>query len=676
MVALVTETLSQRVARLKAEAKATEPEQPSFDADLVPDLEPSTYERTEVDEEIDGIIDGIDILDAYAMWCGKMSPKVGSKRESVMISCPIPGHVDRNPSAWINLDKQTWFCGACDQGGDKIDIAAYHFGFPVPGYKEGKSFPELRKRIAEDSGLIIKRTPSGQTYTERAQQSESNPPSATPAEEITKTDSDSSSLSPFGAKVRALKSVQTGESAVSATNAVAPLAPVPDEPEIASSPTSGDGAVVVAFPTAVIETEDEVEYPSIDWRKMLTGDTFLSRFMNITSHDDLPEEFYFWLGLTAVGFTVGRTTVLADAPPVTGNLFVCLFGKSGLGKSRSTKILSSLLTQATPYDHDDPNSTGTYMVPSPGSAEALIDSFSRPIPDPADPKKVAHYGHVRGLIRFDELSTLTGRGSRAGSTMKPTLMEFYDGYDRVELRSRGHGHVVADQPYASAVTTTQPRAIRSLLAQTDADSGFVNRWIFACGPRKPKVSFGRKALDIRPCIDPLREIRAWASRIREVTMTRAALAHWDGFFHGVIEPARNSLDETLLTRTDLHLKKIMLLLALDRHEPEVSLETCMDAVSMWDYLRKSYGLLAGEIGMGELEDARLAVTTAIERYQAKYKKGISRRELVANLRNARIPLDSISRVIQLMVGLGEIDEQVIKPTAGKTTIRYLMASGD
>jgi hypothetical protein len=56
-------------------------------------------------------------------------------------SCPIPGHADANPSAWVNTEKNVWYCGRCSQGGDVYDLAAFHFGMPVPGYKEGGKFP-------------------------------------------------------------------------------------------------------------------------------------------------------------------------------------------------------------------------------------------------------------------------------------------------------------------------------------------------------------------------------------------------------------------------------------------------------------------------------------------------------------------------------------------------------
>jgi hypothetical protein len=651
------ESFTDRVARLAAqrvEAPEPKPPEPEHDPDLIPEVD-SGYERTETDLEIDRIIDKIDILDAYALWCGKMTPKVGKKRESIMISCPKPEHPDVDPSAWINLDKQTWFCGGCNEGGDKFDIAAMHFG--IYNYKDGKNFVELRKRIAESQGYTVYTTPSG---TEHVIAPESDGSDVPPAGSSSEPLNERNDLSDFSAKVRAIngdKSVT--EPAAAPPEEPAALAPVltivPDAPE---TPSPGD----------------PVEYPVVPWRDFLTDNTFLRRWMTATTQDDVTEEYYFWLGLTAVGIAAGRDCTLADSPPVTGNLFVCLFGPSGDGKSRSMRPLVELLSTAIPYDPDDEYSTGAMLVPTPGSAEALIDSFSKPVYDPSDPKKLLSYAPVRGLVRMDELAGLLGRSARSGSVFKPTLMEFFDCYNRVELKTRGTGHVIAEQPFASFITTSQPRAIRDLVRESDARSGFLNRWIIACGRNKRKVSFGRKAIDISRCIDPLREIRAWASSHSRITMSDEALDVWDTFFQGVLEPERRGDDTDLITRTDLMLKKVMLLLALDRREAEISATTVVDAISLWEYLCKSYRLLNGEIGAGVMDDAKDVILDAVARYEEKNGKGITMRELNRVLQRARIPIEVTGRLLPILVRYEMLHENVIKPDRGPTTTRYTVVS--
>jgi len=610
------------------------------DADLIPEVEPG-YEHNEDDDEIDRLVDSIDILEAYRRWCGKMEPNPRGKRESIMVSCPKPEHPDKNPSAWINLDKETWFCGSCNEGGDKFDIAAYHHGFDVPGYKDGKNFPDLRRRIAEDLGYVIKRTLGGKEYIERIE----------------------------------IESDVTDDAVVEDPKPVVEHDAKPD-----AKGAKGDDeptAAVLHFPVPDdFEDEELLEYPTIDWYAVTPPDSFLRRWMEATSGDDLPDEFYFWLGMQAIGLAVGRDTVLSDSPAVNANLFICLFGPSGQGKSRAQRALTELLREALPYDPDDPASSGTYLVPSPGSAESLVDAFSKPIYDPTDPKKLIGHSPVRGLVRFDELATLTGRGSRAGSVMKPTLMSFFDGERIVELKSRGAGHAIANLPFASCVTSTQPRAVRDLLVASDADSGFLNRWIFACGRDKVKVSFGRRRIDITECVDLLRKIRAWSSSVDSIGLTDEAFKVWDEFFHSTLEPSRAEEEESLLTRTDLHLKKIMLLLAIDRGERNVSAATATDAISMWEYLRRSYKMLGGDIGMGPLEDAHQYIIGAMRNYQTRHKRAISRRELRNLLKRKKIALENYARVLKLMQEVGEIEEVISKTDGGKKVARYRVVNED
>ena len=669
----MSESFQERLARLKRESEERkgalpveepEPTRPALsivpdpapavehDDDLIPDIEPG-YDRTEADDEIDNLVDSIDIIEAYRRWCGKMTPNPRGKRESVMISCPKPEHPDRTPSAWLNLDKETWFCGSCQEGGDKFDIAAMFYGFPIPGYKDGKNFPNLRRKIAEDLGYVIKRSLGGTEYLERVEvesETDSGPAPkpasvSAPEPDISDTDSETGSEEPV---------VEASEPVVEISEPVSPVLVLPSVDDL--------------------EDEDIIEYPTIDWYEITPPDSFLRRWMEATRHDDLPEEFYFWLGMQALGLAAGRDTTLADAPPIYANLYICLFGKSGQGKSRAQRALTDLLREALPYDHDDPTSTGTYVVPTPGSAEALIDAFSKPIYDPSDPKKLMGHASVRGYVRFDELSSLTARGSRSGSVMKPTLMQFFDAEYKVELKTRGSGLALAQEPFATCTTSTQPKAVRELLTSTDADSGFLNRWIFACGRDKRKVSFGRRGIDITDSVEALRNARAWCSMNHSIDLTDAAYEVWDEFFHNVLEPARRDEEQPMLTRTDLHIKKIMLLFAIDRGERRVSAQTAQDAISLWEYLRRSYKMLGGEIGMGPLEEARAIVRDAIERYEHRYKRAISRRELRNLISKKRVALEHYARVLKLMQEVGEIEEVLTKTSNGKTTERYKLAS--
>jgi putative DNA primase/helicase len=123
-------------------------------------------------DAVDQFLDGIDILDAYRRWCGKMEPEVGGKHEGIMISCPNPAHLDTHPSAWVNVDSQVYFCGVCQAGGDKFDIAGYHFALDPR-----TQFPQLKRAMANDCGFNpTERTPLASLPATGAVDQQDSPP--------------------------------------------------------------------------------------------------------------------------------------------------------------------------------------------------------------------------------------------------------------------------------------------------------------------------------------------------------------------------------------------------------------------------------------------------------------------------------------------------------------------
>jgi hypothetical protein len=134
--------------------------------DLIPD--PGDPERR--GDDLDAFLEPLTTLDAYDRWSSK-GPATGRGRE-LKIRCPNPEHDDAHPSASLNTETDVWCCYVCVNpttggmwGGDKYDIAAWHFGFDVPGYKnEGGAFLALRKEMAKDLGwagvpTVVRPTP-------------------------------------------------------------------------------------------------------------------------------------------------------------------------------------------------------------------------------------------------------------------------------------------------------------------------------------------------------------------------------------------------------------------------------------------------------------------------------------------------------------------------------------
>lgn len=611
------ETPEERMARLERHARErgldlstpspSEVARERFDEDLIPDVL-GDRPVTEEDRNIDELLAQVDILDAYARWCGKMTPKVGSKRESIMVSCPLPGHVDRDPSAWVNLDKQTGNCAVCG-GFDKYDIAATHFDID---YRSNPSlFPQLRRAMAEDLGYYV----------------------------------------------------TTGD-------VVKPITIEPDDEDDDDFAGGQPSNVISLHPEPEPEPGVDHSLIRIDWRAIAPEETFLRKWMEICSEDDLPEEFYFWLGLMALAMSCGEDAVLVDRKPVKGNFFLCLFGPSGMGKSRSTAALSRLLREALPYDHSDPKSIGALVLPQPQSAEALVDSFSRPIYDPADPSVIIGYGHVRGLVKFEEFATFAGKANRQGSGLKPQLTEIYDG-ENISVRGRMSGTVIAENPYCCVLSTTQPGSVKSVLANDDALSGFVNRWVFAMGVPKPLVAIGGEPLDITSTVQPLQSIHQWAHFGRKVKLDDAATRVWSEFFHQEIEPLKVGEDASpLLARIDLTLKKIMLLLALNEKTTVVTESIVQRATALLPYLKATYAHLDNSMTTTATSDCIDAITRILERRG----RPMSARD-IRRLLSKRFDTKAMVEALRLMEASGQVEKEVTKRgKVGRPTEKWSLVS--
>lgn len=603
--------------RAEAEAQQKPAVQVVVDEDLIPDQQ---YERSEEDQQMDAVIDGIDILGAYRQWCGKeVDEKTTNRTEGIMVSCPIPGHRDAHPSAWINRDKQTWFCGACQEGGDKYDIAAYHFGYPVPKYKEGANFHELRREMAESMGFTFTKLPGG---------------------------------------------------------AVEVSGPADEPPLIVAAPEPEPGKVVELFPTEDDDDEDEdaLLFPKLDWQTIAPVGTFLDEYMKATTQDDLPEEYHFWNALLAIGFALGRDVTLYDKRPVYGNLFVCTLGHSGSGKSMARAHLDTLLKQALPHDWNDANSKGVRKVSSPGSAEVLIHNFQKPVMDPTNPKVVAWYAPVRGMIDFNELSSLVGRASRLGNVLVPTLMQFYDVEDDVSTSSMTHGLKQASHPFASALTTTQPRALRGLLTKADVSSGFLNRWLFAPGTPKKRVAIGGVRVDMTPAVAPLKRILAWASGFKADEMidwSPEAYTRFTEFYHTQIAPDQAKAPNDILTRVDLLMKKLVLLFTANRMEKVAPVESVEDAIACYEYIIAAYGISSESIGISRDKEIEQAVEAVLQRKTAQDKGGLTPRDISRSLARKGYTSKELERVLDAMAKMGYVEIVKTKQgSIGRPATRY------
>jgi len=629
-------------------------------AEFIPDLGPEDLSKLSPEQKaLDDFIELISISDAYNQWTGKGLVNPGSRKDSIKVRCPNPAHPDNNPSAWINTEKNVFHCGACSMGGDVWDIAAWYFNFPVPGYKQDPAtFRALREKIGEYFGMAVTKGIAGDTYLTQVGPDPRQTTSAPPAGEDNTGVSDGVQQRP-----ETVPDDGTGSSSVS---------------NVVYTPQGAEAAEIALTQ----QIEGKRKYPGIDWRKIVPPDTFLHEYLLACTRDDCPEEFHFWNGLMAVGLSAGRCRTLEDQPEVSPNLFVCLTGGSGTGKSKSKRHLVNVVHGALPYKRDDQPPHGAWHLPGIQSGEVLIRQFQHEIIDPVTNKPVGYWPNIRGLVEFDELASLVGKASRQGSTLKTVLMELFDCPATVSSTTLTHGNVEAEKPFGSCVTTTQYKSIRELITRKDDVAGFANRWVFATGVLKKPFSVNRIQIDLTKASGLLSGLSISYRTHELVLWDEDGEKEWDKYFHNILLPLRADRDQMILQRFDLLLKKLFLLFAMNERSSTITGDIVRRVLTIAPHLLETYGVVESEISSSQEADDTELVLRQVARMTSKNASGqIERGPTAAEIFRAvnyRISSTSkLRKVLENLVVLGLIHESKIPPgpKGGRPTSAYVVAAG-
>lgn len=615
---------AERAAQTTAVPAPVTPPAPQFAPELIPDTG-SSSPRTDEDLELDRILDGIGIVEAYTKWCGKMQPKQSTGRtESIMVSCPKPNHADKNPSAWLNTEKKTWFCGGCQEGGDGYDIAAFHHGFPVPGYKEGAMFHKLRRAMGEDLGYSFKeKLGGGYDLVPPVVISAPAPPPPvlTPqqAPHIAPTPAGLPPIAPPGSHLSLVPQM--------------PLAEPVQTPEEVDQATDDSVATITSIDPEVDaydpELDSDANIPTFAWREALAGyeETFLYQWCDATSYDYSPEEYHLFSGLLLLGLAAGRDVLMGGDRPVMANLPICYLGKTGSGKSTAQNYISKAIGYAMPENNLGVMVEGVRYVGEVASGEALIGEFGSEI------KGVPMPVPVRGYVEFSELSGLLAKSSIQGSTLKTKIMDFIDGKYKISNSSQTHGRKVAVEAFAAFSTSSQPRALRKLLDTQDQASGYLNRWLYVSGPTKPRDDyFGGAMINLQPALNILSSI-AIASQKKNPTdpavildVAPEARGAFKAFFDPVQEMIKAS-NQDMIARLEIHYKKLMLCHAINRRATFVDEREVVFVERLHPYILANLRLVGAQIGRSYGEDNITRVLNYIRRKEKELGRGPSRSQI-------------------------------------------------
>lgn len=624
------------------------PPLPQFDPRLIPDTDsPST--KTDEDLELDRILDAVGVIEAYNRWCGKMTPSVNDRRtEGIKISCPIPGHRDNVPSAWANTEKNTWYCGPCAQGGDGYDIAAFHHGFPVPGYKEGAMFHKLRRAMGEDLGYSFKEKIGG-GYDLVPPVVISAPVTPPPILPLQPTPPSPASSIPVASHQLGTPPV-VGQGHLSLVSQIPLAGPVP-APEEVGQPSLDAIADVISIDPEVDaydpELDSDAAIPTFDWRGALAGyeDTFLHQWCLATSLDYSPEEYHLFSGLLLLGLAAGRDVVMGGDRPVMANLPICYLGKTGSGKSTAQNYVTKAIGYAMPENNLGIIVEGTRIVGEVASGEALIGEFGSQV------KGMPNGVPIKGYVEFSELSGLLAKSSIAGSTLKTKIMDFIDGKHVIANTSQTHGRKVAENAFAAFSTSSQPRALRKLLDTQDQASGYLNRWLYVSGPTKPRDDyFGGATISLQQALNTLSGI-AIASQKKNPTdpsvvldVTADARGAFADFFRPIDAMIKQS-DNDMIARLEIHYKKLMLCHAVNRRAGWIDERDVEFVERIHPYILANFKLVGAQLGRKEGQENIDRLLNYIRRKEKELGRGPTRSQINTAMR-AKMSTKEVNEAIK------------------------------
>ena len=515
----------------------------------------------------------VGIIQAVRTW-GKQQAQIKDNRtEGVKVRCPFSHHVDNTPSAWCNTQKNTWYCGKCQVGGDVIDFyAARKHDLAPDQFHQDKQFARIVGEMADELGILIVSAADGGFAVEAdtSTWASNQPDTVVP---------DEPELPPETATVVE----QTEEGPLTVEMLVPGTLPPSEEASEPITLSEDDVMRGLAIEPELPEEEEEKDLPSYEWRDLgIKEGTFLHSWM-VQAEQEMPwvpQEFYLGLGFQAIGIAMDHKTVGHTFGPLTGSTVQVYIGITGGGKSTALGRLKRLLQTATGAKRDHALASGVKLIGGVASAEAMVRRFKTEIPDINDPKADPTEVGTNVWYSEDELAVLMSKAGRSGGGhIKQRVMKFHDFYksDPNRLEEVDDDYSVTNgasricDTYFTGSFLTQPNSLKRIAEQHDLESGFFNRMTFWAGPaRTERVLTNQQSVDPNPDYIKLYE-RMWKDcqfKYRVIPFSDEALLLADNH---PLKPRLQQLhgEHDMYARWQMQVLRFSLLLAVNENEPLV-----------------------------------------------------------------------------------------------------------
>jgi len=290
-------------------------------------------------------------------------------------------------------------------------------------------------------------------------------------------------------------------------------------------------------------------------------DSFILDFMKLCENTEIPGTYAAWSAIGGISCVLARR-VWMDAGPYTvfPNMYVCLVGTSGSGKSTAINLIEKLSRCLEPQ----PNIVAQKLSP-----EALIDALR--IQETVNCKQLLREKN-EGFVFSDELSTFLNRTSYEAG-LASLLINFFDCKESFEYRTKGGGSQVIHHSCLGILSGSTPDWLMGAIPDTAVGGGLASRFIFVFheAPTQPVPPrrFGKEKMELLEKLQ--RRLQRLAALQGEFRFTEAAQEYFDERYmqfaqNEKVELAADRMTAGYGSRRCTHLLKLAMILAASERE--------------------------------------------------------------------------------------------------------------
>lgn len=367
-------------------------------------------------------------------------------------------------------------------------------------------------------------------------------------------------------------------------------------------------------------------------------DSWIDRFVEFTDNTDSPVLFRKWSAIFAIAAAMEMRCWLQTSSPLYPNLYVFIVGHPGVGKNRIVRVMKRFLNEIPEFHFAPTSLTGAALVDTLAASKRFIPR----LPDPP----LEYYNTT---ITAEELTAFM---HKYDDEMVGLLSAFYDPDPYAQSRRGKDIKIKIDRPQVNLISGTTPSNLVALMPETAWDQGFTSRVILIhSDERIVGDDFAGTARDMdKDLIYDIKMIGALSGEFKVTTDYRDAVNNW----RALGEPPVINHPKLLhyKTRRRVHLYKLSMVSAADRGDVLLLTKDDFNRAMGWLLEAESFMpdiFTAGSTGTdARALDEILHFITASDRGD-----GVPETQIV-NFARQRIPLTSLWRVIETMVGSGMI----------------------